>query len=266
MSWAARRDALAAWISGATGLAGVWAGQDYAEPARPYWSLNIIAGPMAVDNADDENRDRYELAASDITVTPVVQNLASYQVTINGTSFGIISGGAATAAAIVAALVAAINAGAEPVTATDNLDGTLELVEDAADAFTLALTSNLSYANNDQGHELAVDGCGMRAFTVSCSVVTEDNIPPDDAISKLELAYNALALPAARAILDAAGLAINERLPMRRIPEKSGAQWVDRCTFDLRLSYAETTTERNGYITTVEVTPDFGDVDPDLET
>jgi hypothetical protein len=67
-----------------------------------------------------------------------------YTVTINGTAFTIDSGSSATVITIAAALVAAINAGSEPVTATDNLDGTFDLVEDTAGTiFGLTHTLNL---------------------------------------------------------------------------------------------------------------------------
>ncbi|MCG8433489.1 MAG: DUF3383 domain-containing protein [Gammaproteobacteria bacterium] len=55
-----------------------------------------------------------------------------FTVTINGTAFTVDSGGSPTPVTVAALLVAAINGGAEPVTATDNLDGTFDLVEDVA--------------------------------------------------------------------------------------------------------------------------------------
>jgi hypothetical protein len=68
-------------------------------------------------------------------------------VTINGTDFTIDSGGSATALSIATALVSAINLGSEPVTATDDADGTVTLDADVAGtAFSFLITgSNMSY-------------------------------------------------------------------------------------------------------------------------
>jgi len=66
-----------------------------------------------------------------LTVATAVDD-TSYTVTINGTAFTVDSGSSATAITIAALLHTAINAGSEPVTSTDNLDGTLDLVADVA--------------------------------------------------------------------------------------------------------------------------------------
>lgn len=73
-------------------------------------------------------------ATSDLTVVTVDEAVDSvvYSCTINGTVFSINSGVSATPITIAAALVSAINLGSEPVTATDNLDGTYDLVADVA--------------------------------------------------------------------------------------------------------------------------------------
>jgi hypothetical protein len=67
----------------------------------------------------------------DIAITTVADN-TEYTATINDTDFTIDSGGSATDLTIAAALVAAINGGSEPVTATDNSDGTYSLTNDVA--------------------------------------------------------------------------------------------------------------------------------------
>lgn len=68
-----------------------------------------------------------------------------YTVTINGTAFTFNSGGTPTAITIAAGLVAAINGGSEPVTATDNGDGTFDLAADVANvAYTLVVDANMS--------------------------------------------------------------------------------------------------------------------------
>lgn len=79
----------------------------------------------------------------DKTVVTVTQaDSTEYKVTINGTEFTYTSASSGdTAADIAAALVLAINGGTEPVTATDNLDGTFDLDPDVAGtAYALNLT------------------------------------------------------------------------------------------------------------------------------
>ena len=67
----------------------------------------------------------------------------NYTVTLNGTAFTVNSGVGATVASIALALVTAINLGTVPVTATDNSNGTFDLVEDVAGAlFGLTHTMN----------------------------------------------------------------------------------------------------------------------------
>jgi len=78
-----------------------------------------------------------------MTIASVLDD-TDYTITINGTDFTVDSGSGATAISIAALLHAAINAGSEPVTSTDNLDGTLDLVEDVAGTvFGLSHSLNL---------------------------------------------------------------------------------------------------------------------------
>jgi hypothetical protein len=78
------------------------------------------------------NRGSTATAQTRIMTVAVVADDTDYTVTINGTAFTVDSGSSATAVSIAALLDAAINAGSEPVTSTDNLDGTFDLVADAA--------------------------------------------------------------------------------------------------------------------------------------
>lgn len=79
-----------------------------------------------------------------ITVSDV-QNNTKYSTTINGIKFEITSDSDATNLEIAAALVAAINGGAEPVTATDNVDGTYDLDPDVAGVpYSLSVDSRQS--------------------------------------------------------------------------------------------------------------------------
>lgn len=82
-----------------------------------------------------------------VVTVATVTNSTLYTCTINGTAFTFTSDSDATAIEIGAGLVAAINAGSEPVTATDNLDGTYDLDPDVAGtAFSVKLDSRQTMA------------------------------------------------------------------------------------------------------------------------
>ena len=89
---------------------------------------------------------RFQVDQLGFSVDTVVDN-TDYTVTINGTAFTYNSGVGATDLSIAAGLVSAINLGSEPVTATDDLDGTVTLDADVAGtAFSFLITgSNMSY-------------------------------------------------------------------------------------------------------------------------
>jgi len=81
-----------------------------------------------------------------ITVDNAVDNI-TYSCTINGTVFSVNSGGSATPTTIATALFTAINLGSEPVTASDNLDGTYDLVADVASTpYSVKVDANQSIA------------------------------------------------------------------------------------------------------------------------
>ncbi|MCK5127630.1 MAG: DUF3383 family protein [candidate division Zixibacteria bacterium] len=83
------------------------------------------------------------VAQIDIVTVDTAQNTTTYTATINGTAFDFLSDADATDLEIADGLVTAINLGAEPVTATDNVDGTFDLDSDVeGDAFTLALSDD----------------------------------------------------------------------------------------------------------------------------
>lgn len=99
-----------------------------------------------------------------MTVASVLDD-TDYTVTLNGTAFTIDSGSSATNLTIAAALVAAINAGSEPVTATDNLDGTFDLTEDVDGVlFGLSHTATL-LTQDDQTTDagIATDYAAIKA-------------------------------------------------------------------------------------------------------
>jgi hypothetical protein len=83
------------------------------------------------------------VAQSDVVTVSNVQDTVTYTVTLNGTAFDFLSDGTATNLEIALGLVTAINLGSEPVTATDNVDGTFDLDADVVgDAFTVVVSDD----------------------------------------------------------------------------------------------------------------------------
>lgn len=89
---------------------------------------------------------RFQVDQLGFSIDTVVDS-TDYTVTINGTEFTYNSGVGATNLSIAAGLEAAINLGSEPVTATDDLDGTITLDADVAGtAFSFLIAgSNMGY-------------------------------------------------------------------------------------------------------------------------
>lgn len=78
-----------------------------------------------------ENRENYYQTTITVSVD-TAEDTSDYTVYINGIAFMIISDGSATIEEIATALVNSINAGSLSVTATDNLDGTFNVVGSVA--------------------------------------------------------------------------------------------------------------------------------------
>jgi hypothetical protein len=90
-----------------------------------------------------------------------------FVVTLNGTAFTFDSGATPTPASVALGLVGAINGGSEPVTATDNTDGTFDLDADVAgDLFTLEVDRTLM-SQDDQTPDAgaAADYAAIKADT-----------------------------------------------------------------------------------------------------
>jgi hypothetical protein len=254
--WQAMQDALATVMNRQTGLSGIWAGQDEVQPARPFWLLNLLS--VRRTSPHSEISTSADMTVSDVLVTPVVQDEAEYFVGCNGDGLQIESDADATADEIVAALVEAINESDLPITATDNADGTLSVTHDTPGTlWTLTLTDNLSYINNDDGHEVAQNVGVICSAVISCSVTSSDTLPPDDALSLLSVVHAGLRLPSVLEYLRSDGIAVNDIGPINRFSEVAGGELIDRATFDVFISYAENVTDRTGYIERVEVSGEF---------
>lgn len=92
-----------------------------------------------------------------------VENSTEYTVSINGTAFTFTSDATATAEEIALGLDALINAGTEPVTSTDNLDGTFTLVADVAGTeFGLTHTSLITQDDTTADAGIAADYAAVK--------------------------------------------------------------------------------------------------------
>ncbi len=123
---------------------------------KVYGSLTEVAADFATNSAEYEaasstfgqeiSVDAFAIGRQDTTIvtyTPVVANSATYSVTLNGTLFSFISDVDATAGEIVTGLTSAINAGAEPVTASGTT--TLILTADVGGVpFSTKASTNLT--------------------------------------------------------------------------------------------------------------------------
>lgn len=125
---------------------------DLGELARVYNNITAVAEDFAT--SDEEYKAAAKLFGQEVSPTQIiigdrganaiqkmtatvdtVENNTDYYAYINGTEFKITSDADATAIEIAGLLVAAINGGSEPVTATDNADGTYYCVSDVSGDF-----------------------------------------------------------------------------------------------------------------------------------
>jgi len=221
----------------------------------------LLTGPRKIGGQDEiRPATDYPVNVLDVTVTPLAQDSTTYTITINGTAFAYASDASTMVAEITAGLVSLINAGAEPVTATDNTTD-ISLLGDSSTLFTLALTDDyddaqMSYANEDAGHEVGLEVIGMREITVSCQIYVErpDNLDPTKhAVHLMTVAQSALGLPTVLATLDTAGVSVIEEGDVNDISEIGGASYGSRANMDVRFGLASVVEERVGYIETVEI-------------
>ena len=101
-------------------------------------------------------------AATVLGITPAYEtelsvatlaDVTTYTVTLNGTPYSYVSDATATLPEISAGLKAAIDAGSEPVTVVDNLDGSLVITADppvTTNLYTLNITPNLQIDKTSQ--------------------------------------------------------------------------------------------------------------------
>lgn len=259
------RNALTTWVTAKTGITWLWSDSDYPAPSYPYGVLNIVAGPRAIGWSDEIRATTEAGVVADVTITPQPANEAIYSVDIGNDAFIFESDADATAAEICAGLAAEINdldTGSPIATATDNEDGTFELTHnEPGETFTLALSDNLTYANNDAGHEVALEIGGQREITISLNVFSSDKSPSGDARFHLLKLFEAANLPSSIAVFDAAGFALIERLPVVSLNDTTNGKRRSRAAFDIIVRYAASTIERTGYIETVAISSDTGFAD-----
>jgi len=133
---------------------------NFAEDYREYGSIEAVGEDFLTTDEEYKAAAKYfgqelkpekviigkratNVAQSEVVTVANVQNNVTYTTTINGTPFNFLSDADATNLEIAAGLVSAINLGSEPVTATDNVDGTFDLDADVAgEPFTVAVSDD----------------------------------------------------------------------------------------------------------------------------
>lgn len=268
IAWSTKYSAMYAWAYGATGIRTIWADQPDPRPSYPYIMLDVIA--MAKEGGLDEQSKDIDLTrARDVKVTPIAQNTTTYTITINGTPFAFVSDADATVAEITAGLTAAINAGAEPVSATDNSTD-LDIVGDdealnpgTPRLFTIVVTDDydgeqISWANNDEGNEIETRVTGSRVITLNVQAFqrnsrndNEANDPDRNAYNTLTLLQSSLGLPSVQAALRAADLSLIEELPILDLSEEVEDTFISRASMDVRMRTLSVLSEYTGYIATI---------------
>lgn len=268
IAWSTKYAALYNWVYGATGIETRWADQTAPRPNYPFILLDVTA--MAKEGGVDEVTHTVDLTrARNVKVTPIAQNATTYTVTINGTAFPFTSDSDATVAEITWGLANVINAGAEPVIATDN--GTdLDIVGDGEtlnpatpQLFTIEVTddydgSQISWANNDTGNELEIRVTGSRIITLNvqafASNTRTDNMgsdPDRNAYNILTTLQSSLGLPTVQAALRDADIALIEELLILDISEQVEDAMLSRASMDIRMRTLSVLLEYQGWIETV---------------
>ena len=156
----------------------------FAEEFKTYTSIEAVGEDFLITDEEYKAAAKYfsqelkpeqviigkravNVAQQDLVTVSDVQNDTTYTVTINGTEFTFLSDADATDLEIASGLVADINGGSEPVTATDNVDGTFDLDADVdGEVNTIAVDSNLTIGNVIENVNIATElarlqGLGM---------------------------------------------------------------------------------------------------------
>lgn len=120
-----------------------------------------------------------------IKITNVVADI-DYKTTINDVNYIYDSGVAPTAITIAAGLVLAINGGTEPVTATDNLDGTYDLDADVPGvAYTVAVDTDQTVTSHTLNDTITDDIIAIQNFNNEWYIISEMS---QNSVDVLELA------------------------------------------------------------------------------
>lgn len=264
--FSAAEDAIHDWFSTATGLTTVWRDQSAPQPAYPYGSLLIIAGPTKLGGQDEVRESTDLTIVQNVKVTPIAQNDTLYTVTMHGDDFTFLSDASATVAEITAGLTSAINGGAHPITVSATDNGTdLDIIA-PTETFTLVVDDDfdgnqMSFANNDLGHEVLQEVAGLRDMTISCQVyVSSPDVtdPTKHSRALMTAAQASLGLPSELARFQGVGLAIIEEGDVLNIDELIEDAFVSRANMDVRFGLASNLSERTGFIQATEISSDMG--------
>ena len=96
-------------------------------------------------------------------ITVTAEDSHDYNLTINSSSYDFTSGIGATAISIAASLISLASAGSEPVSFTNNLDGTYDIEADiSGDSFTISVDDNQSSSNTVENVSVITELADLR--------------------------------------------------------------------------------------------------------
>jgi len=259
IDWGTVEAALYSWLSGIVPNV-IFEDQRIPSPSYPYCSVLLLASSRK-GGKDNQIITTDLTRAKNILVTPTVQDLTLYSINIGANTANYTSGIHATAAQITAGLAAQM--ARWPQTVVDNV-GTLTV--SASSVFNILVTANLSWANNDFGHENVATTTGTRKVTYQLTfhnneanmraATTEAGSVSGMAFA--EAAVSSLSQQATIDLLWGAGIGIVAEQGAHKMDMVINGEWVSRGIVDIQFNIGTLTTGDNGYIATA---PAGGTVD-----
>lgn len=248
ISWASVEQAIYNWLVPAVVPAAIFENQKQEAPAFPYASI-VMTGSSREGGRDDFSNAEDDTRAMNITVTPAVADNTLYTITI-GTSYSYTSGVGATASQITAGLASAMSGSG--LTIVDN-HGTLAI--SSSSLFHITTTTNLTWINNDNGHEIYSTTNGLRRLVYS--VKFHDSADPAAPGGATVRAEAARALLSSQSIVDSfliQGLAMVREQGVRDISAVINGQWVQRAALDVVFRTLVSVVDDTGYVSKVVAT------------
>lgn len=253
--------AIAAWVKAGSGLATgqvIWAQQAGPRPATPYIALRISdETPIGHDWADvvetplvvaDDLVESVDATANTLTLT--AHGLLTGDGPIYFTTTGTLPGGLAV---LTGYWIIKVTANTIKL-ATSLVNATAGTAIDLTTAGTGAHTLVDSADTERKGAELTMTARGVREATLSMQAFGGDPTGTGTAMKLLSGVLAALALPARKEALSAAGVGIGRRNPVQSIDGIVGAVTFEpRASLEVRFFLTSEVSELGTYIESAEV-------------